>query len=188
MQLRALLRVAWPERRYYFLGLVCILVGMFSSLGYPQAIRITIDEGLRSGRPELINMLAIIMLGLLLGEAVSTFLRNYLFNIAAEKVSARLRQDAFEHLLHQEISFFDESNTGMLTARLWSEIPTLQWVLGERLGDALRYTIIGLGGTALLFYTSPVLSSCVLITLPVLGFSAAGLGRRIRNDSLQAQN
>jgi len=188
MNLRALLRVAWPERRYYFFGLFCIVVGMFTTLGYPQAIRITIDEGLRGGQPERINLLALIMLALLLGEAVSTFLRNYLFNIAAEKVSARLRQDAFEHLLHQEISFFDESNTGMLTERLWSEIPTLQWLLGEKLGDALRYSIIGLGGTALLFYTSPVLSCCVLLTLPVLGFAAARLGRRIRHASMETQN
>ncbi len=136
---------------------------------------------------ERINTLALIMLALLLGEAITTFLRNYLFNMGAEKVSARLRQDAFKHLLHQEIAFFDQSNTGMLTARLWSEIPTVQTLLGEKLGDALRYTILGLGGIALLFYTSPLLSGIVLLALPVLSFTTGMLGRRIRHASMETQ-
>jgi len=42
--LRALLRVIRPERRWYFLGLLSILLGLGTALGYPQAIRLTIDE------------------------------------------------------------------------------------------------------------------------------------------------
>src|SRR5436305_204364 len=156
-QLRALLHLVWRERRSYLFGLLFVILGMFTTLAYPQAIRITIDEGLRGGHASRINVLALIMLGLLLAEALSTFMRNFLFNVGAEHVSGRLRQDAFEHLLKQEIAFFDDANTGALTARLWSEIPHVQWLVGERLGDALRYTVLGVGGTILLFYTSPLL-------------------------------
>jgi ATP-binding cassette subfamily B protein len=187
-QLRALLRLIWQHRRYYITGLVFVFVGMFTTLAYPQAIRMTIDEGLKSGRADRLNLLALIMLGLLLAEAVATFMRNYLFNLGAEQVSARLRQDAFEHLLKQEIAFFDETNTGALTSRLWSEIPHVRWLLSERLGDALRNSALGLGGIGLLFYTSPLLSGVVLLALPVLSFSAAMLSRRIRHASIATQN
>ena len=186
--LRALQRLVWQERRSYLFGLFFVLVGMFTTLGYPQAIRMTIDEGLKGGHPERINLLALIMLGLLLGEALATFMRNYLFNLGAERVSARLRQNAFEHLLQQEIAFFDDTNTGALTTRLWSEIPHVQWLVGERLGDALRYTVLGIGGTALLFYTSPLLSGVVLLALPILSFVTAMLGRRIRRASIETQH
>ena len=187
-ELRALFRVAWPEHRSYIIGLICIGVGMLTTLGYPQAIRLTIDEGLKGGRTDLINTYALIMLGLLLGDALATFVRNSLFNIGAEKVSARLRQEAFEHLLNQEIAFFDKSNTGMLTARLWSEIPNIQRLLSERLGDALRHTVLAVGGAALLFYTSPLLSCVVLLALPLLSLAIAMLGRRIRHSSMETQN
>ena len=178
----------WPERRSYFVGLFCIAVGMITTLGYPQALRLTFDEGLNKGRIDLINRYALIMLALLLGDALATYLRNSLFNLSAEKVSARLRQEAFEHLINQEISFFDKSNTGMLTARLWSEIPNVQGMLGERLGDALRHTLLALGGAALLFYTSPLLSCVVLFSLPLLSFAIAMLGRRIRHSSMETQS
>ena len=186
--LQTLFRLTWPERRCYLLGMLCIAVGMLTTLGYPQAIRITVDQGWKGGRMDLINKLALVMLVLLLGEALATFWRNYLFNLGAEKISARLRQDAFEHLLHQEIAFFDQSNTGMLTGRLWSEIPNIQWLLGEKLGDAIRYSIIGVGGGALLFYTSPLLSGVVLLALPVLGVTTSLLSRRIRHASIETQN
>ncbi|MFL6537050.1 MAG: ABC transporter transmembrane domain-containing protein [Chthoniobacterales bacterium] len=152
-QLRALLHLMWRHRRYYVGGAVFVFIGMFTTLAYPQAIRITIDESLRGGNAGRINLLAGIMLTLLLTEAFATFMRNYLFNAGAEHVSAQLRQDAFEHLLRQEIAFFDDANTGALTSRLWGEIPHVQWLLGERLGDALRYTVLGVGGIALLFYS-----------------------------------
>lgn len=185
--LRALLRLMRRERRCYLGALAFVIVGMFTTLAYPQAIRMTIDEGLRGGHAERINVLALIMLGLLLAEAGATFFRNYLFNVGAEHLTARLRQDAFEHLLAQEIAFFDDANTGTLTTRLWSEIPHVQWLVGERLGDALRYSLLGIGGTALLFYTSPLLSCVVLLALPVLSFAATMLGRRIRRASIETQ-
>lgn len=187
-QLRDLVRLAGGERRYYIGGAICILFGMFMTLASPQVIRRMIDQALNTGRADLVNGFALILMLLLLGDAIMTFLRNYLFNVGAERVSGRLRQEAFEHLLHQEIAFFDKSNTGTLTARLWSEIPHIQMLLGERLGDALRHTILALGGAALLFYTSSLLSCVVLLALPVLSFVIARLGRRIRHASREAQN
>jgi ABC-type multidrug transport system fused ATPase/permease subunit len=185
--LRALWGYGRRERRYYLLGALFVLLGMCTTLAFPQAIRFTIDAAVKGVPPHRIHMLALIMLGLLVIEAASTFLRNYVFNVGAEKVTMRLRQDAFEHLLRQEIAFFDETNTGALTARLWSEIPHVQWLVGERLGDALRYSVLGLGGTVLLFYTSPFLSGIVLLVLPVLSFATMMLGRRIRRASMETQ-
>ncbi len=184
---RELTRLLWQERRIFLLGFLCVIGGMFTTLAYPLAVRYTIDVAMPSGQIARVNHLALIMLGLLLGEAAATFGRNYLFNLGAENVSARMRQDAFEHLLKQEISFFDDANTGALTSRLWSEIPHVQWLLSERLGDALRSSVIGLGGIALLFYTSPLLTGVVLLALPVLSFTTAMLGRRIRRASIETQ-
>jgi ATP-binding cassette subfamily B protein len=185
--LREITRLVWQERRCFLLGTFCIFIGMFATLGYPQTIRITIDEGLRGSQTWRINHLALIMLGLLLAAAVMTYVRNYLFNLGGEKVAMRMRQDAFEHLLKQEIAFFDDNNTGMLTSRLWSEIPHVQWLLGERLGDAVHYSAVAFGGIVLLFFTSPLLSCVVLVTLPILSLTTAMLSRRIRRTSIETQ-
>src|SRR5437773_395210 len=103
------------------------------------AVRLTIDEGVMRGDAHRINVLASIMLGLLLSEGVATCLRDYWFNVAAERIAARLRRDTLAHLLEQEIGFFDSRNTGELTTRLAADIPPLQKGHGEEVADASAF-------------------------------------------------
>lgn len=48
-----------------------------------------------------------------------------LFNASAERVMWRLRSRLFEHIIHQEVGFFDRVRTGELMNRL-SEVRQLQ--------------------------------------------------------------
>ena len=47
-----------------------------------------------------------------------------LFNASAERVMWRLRSRLFEHIIHQEVGFFDRVRTGELMNRL-SEVRSL---------------------------------------------------------------
>src|SRR5207247_10293226 len=71
----ALLPLVREERRNYAVGAIFVVVGIIPALAYPYAIRLTIDEGVMRGDAHRINVLASIMLGLLLSEAVATCLR-----------------------------------------------------------------------------------------------------------------
>src|SRR4051794_35629025 len=95
------------ERRAYAIGVLFVAVGIVAALAYPQVIRLIIDEGVPGGRVDRINGLGLLMFVLLIVEAIATFVRNGLFNLAAERVAADLQQRAFEHLLRQDIAFFD---------------------------------------------------------------------------------
>ena len=48
-----------------------------------------------------------------------------LFNASAERVMWRLRSRLFEHIIHQEVGFFDRVRTGELMNRL-SEVRSLK--------------------------------------------------------------
>src|SRR5476649_111443 len=165
---RAVWRLIREQRREYGIGLVFVTLGAFTSLAYPQAIRLTIDEGIQGHRIDRIDQLAIFMLVLLIAEDIAVCLRNYYFNLASERLAASLRQHTFEHLLTQEIAFFDRHSTGEITSRLAADIPTLQRLLGEDFADVVRVAIWAVGGTALLFYTSPILTGVVLLSVPPL--------------------
>ncbi len=185
--LRMLLKLMRSQRGTFAPGLVFVVISMISALGYPYAIRLTIDEGIGGGQPERITTLAFVMLGLLVAEGVATLGRDYLFNLGAERLCADLRHKTFEHLLRQDISFFDRRTTGELSARLWTDIPNLQRVLGDELSDGLRFALWAIGGTALLFYTSPLLSLLVFIAVPAMVVAASALGNRVRRFSAAAQ-
>jgi len=176
------------QRRTYAIGTIFVAIGIVAALAYPQIIRLMIDEGILGGHLDRINGLGLLMAALLASEAVATLLRNYLFNLAAERMAADLQQRAFEHLLTEDIAFFDSRTTGELTSRLAAAVPSLQRVFGDELADALRNVLWGVGGTVLLFYTSPRLSAIVLLSVPPIVIASSLLGRRVKRDTAAMQH
>src|SRR5262249_99034 len=114
-----------PHRPLYLTGLPFVAISIGTGLAYPQVIRLVIDEGVQGGRIERLNQMALLLVGILLVEAVATFVRDYCFNLGAERTTARLRQAVFETLLRQDVQFFDRRDTGEITTRLWADIPHL---------------------------------------------------------------
>ena len=179
--------LVWAERRLYLPGGLFIAFSIVTGLTYPLVIRWIIDDGIQGGRVDRLNQLALILVGILLGEAVSTFARDYCFNLGAERVAARLRRDTIRTLLVQDIEFFDRRDAGEMTTRLWADVPPLQFVLGEEFADALRFAVIAVAGTALLFYTSTPLTFLTLLAVPPIVVGVSVLGRRVRTLSTAMQ-
>ena len=187
-QLRALLQFVRSERRIYLIGLIFVVIGIFTALAYPQAIRLIIDDGVQHRNLHRINQLGLIMLVLLISEGVATCLRDYWFNVGAERVVARVRQAAFDALLRQDVAFFDAQDAGAITTQLGSAIAGLQRMLGEELADAMRVGLWAVAGTGLLFYTSPPLTLLVLLAVPPMVLTSSWLGGRVKTHASQVQD
>jgi ATP-binding cassette, subfamily B, bacterial len=147
-QVGRVVALVWGERRLYLPGCAFIAFSIATGLTYPLVIRWIIDDGIQGGRVDRLDQLALILVAILLGEAISTCARDYCFNLGAERVAARLRRDTIRTLLVQDIEFFDRRDAGELTTRLWADVPPLQFVLGEEFADALRFAVIAIAGTA----------------------------------------
>ncbi len=186
-QLRRIAAVVWSERRLYLTGSVFVAVSIGTALAYPQVIRLIIDDAIAGGQTRRLNQLAAIMVGVLLVEAVSTCVRDYCFNLGAERVAAALRRLVFGALLRQDVQFFDRRDTGEITTRLWADVPALQHVLGEEFADALRFSVFALCGTGFLFYTSAQLTLLTLLAVPPIVIATSVLGRRVRSLSSDVQ-
>ena len=59
-------------------------------------------------------------------SAVFTMARAWVFELAGQRLVARIRSNVFETIAKQEIAFFDSSRTGELTSRLASDTQVLQ--------------------------------------------------------------
>jgi ABC-type multidrug transport system fused ATPase/permease subunit len=186
-QARRIAALVWMERRLYLTGVVFVVLSIGTGLAYPQVIRLIIDDGVQAGRTARLNQLAIALVAILFVESAATFVRDYCCNLGAERVAARLRRLVFDTLLRQDVHFFDRRETGEITTRLWADVPVLQFVLGEELADALRFSVFAVAGTALLFYTSVPLTLLTLLAVPPIVIATSLLGRRVRTLSTDLQ-
>src|SRR5262249_54868201 len=137
-------------------------------------------EGVQGHQFARLNALALMLVAILIVEAFSTGLRAYCYGLGAERAALRLRRLVFDRLLRQDVQFFDRRDTGEITTRLSADVPALQFVLGEELADAVRFSVIAVAGTALLFYTSIRLSLITLLAVPPIVLATSFLGKKVR--------
>jgi ABC transporter fused permease/ATP-binding protein len=186
--LRRLLSLARPELRTLAIGTLFLIIGSGMGLAYPQAIKRIIDEALGARDRALIDRAAMWMVLILAIQSVAIALRYYLFSTAGERVVARLRQNLFASLMSQEVAFFDERKTGELTNRLASDATVLQNTVSVNISMVLRNGVQVLGGIAMLFYTSPMLTLLMLSVVPPVAVGAVAYGRRVRKLSREVQD
>jgi ABC transporter fused permease/ATP-binding protein len=188
-QLRRLLGLARPELRTISAAIVLLVISSAAALAFPQVIRILVDEGLGQGaRLEALDRGAVMLAVLAAIQAIAMAGRYSLFSLAGERIVARIRTQLFEHLLRQEIAFFDAQRTGELVSRLSSDASTLQSTLSFSISMALRFASQVVGGVALLVWTSPRLALLILAVVPPLAIGATHYGRRVRRLSRQVQD
>jgi len=187
MQLRALIALVLEQRSLYAVGSTFVAIGLVAALSYPILVKRLIDEGVLAGRMSRVNELALLLLVLLAVEGIATVIRDYYFNLASERLTARLRRRVFDHLLRQEIGFFDSRSVGELTIRLADDVIVIGRVVGEPFGAAVRFALLGVLGTVLLVYTSPTLTLLLMLAVPPIAIAAWVLGGRVKTLSVRTQ-
>jgi ATP-binding cassette subfamily B protein len=127
------------------------------------------------------------MLGLVVIQGVFLGFLEYIYYALGERIVTALRIRLFDRLLHQDLSFFDESQTGELFSRIFSDAERIQRTLGIELGTAIRDLFYLVGGLALLLYTSTRLTLYMALVVPPLVLVITLTSRRFRALSLKTQ-
>ncbi|KAK5640086.1 hypothetical protein RI129_010897 [Pyrocoelia pectoralis] len=86
------------------------------------------------------NKFAIFFLIIGIVTGIATMVHTYMFGVAGEKLTMRLRSQMFKSLLSQEMGYFDnkEQGVGSLCARLSGEAASVQGATGQRIGTILN--------------------------------------------------
>jgi ATP-binding cassette subfamily B protein len=184
-----------PWRGRFIWAMTALMVSMSFGLMFPLLIGRLIDSALPTvaalkmsrWRPD-VNTVALLIWGTLVIQAILTFYYTSVFNFVGENAVARLRKRLFTTLLGLPMKFFGEHRVGELTSRLSSDLTLLSDTLASTVPQALRQTMMLLGGIVAIIAISPRLSLVMVSTFPVLMGVAVFLGRRVRTVSRGAQD
>ncbi|XP_058800345.1 ATP-dependent translocase ABCB1-like [Phymastichus coffea] len=79
-----------------------------------------------------------VITGILIGS--TSFIQVYLFRIAGERLTMRLRGHLFEAMLRQEVGWYDEpaNGTGALCSKLSTDAAAVQGAIGQRIGTIFQ--------------------------------------------------
>ncbi|XP_052179671.1 ABC transporter B family member 25-like isoform X1 [Diospyros lotus] len=189
------LSLAKPDAGKLIIATIALLIASTSSLLIPKFGGKIIDivsrdiqtpeqkaEALDAVKSTIIGIFLIVIIG-----SVSTALRAWLFSSASERVVARLRKNLFNHLIHQEIAFFDVTRTGELLSRLSEDTQIIKNAATTNLSEALKNVSTMFIGLGFMFSTSWKLTLLALVVVPAISIAVRKFGRFLRDLSHKTQ-
>ncbi|KAK6148628.1 hypothetical protein DH2020_019540 [Rehmannia glutinosa] len=186
---------AKPEAASLIIATVALLIASTSSILVPKFGGKIIDIvsgdtqtpeqksiALKAVYSTILEIFLIVIIG-----SICTALRAWLFSSASERVVARLRNNLFSHLIHQEIAFFDVTRTGELLSRLSEDTQIIKNAATTNLSEALRNLSTAFIGLGFMFETSWKLTLLALVVVPVISVAVRQFGRYLRELSHKTQ-
>jgi len=161
------------ERPALLVGLILRIIsegtGMVMPLILAEAYDAVVDGLVKEEEPSVtqdtLTRVFIIVLSLHVAGNVLGFLAGCATGVAGERVVSRLRRRLYDHLLTQEMGFFDSYKSGDLVSRLGSDTQLVQQATTRALNECLVGLIKVLSGVVLMFVVSWQLSLIVFFSL-----------------------
>ncbi|MDP1901579.1 MAG: ABC transporter transmembrane domain-containing protein [Rubrivivax sp.] len=190
--LSGLLPFIRPYRGRVALAGLFLVLAAVSTLLFPVALKLLIDQGLVATEPGARVMQLrehfLALFGVAAALGLFSAARFYVVSWLGERITADLRNAVYAHVLRQSPEFFESTKTGEVLSRLTTDTTLVQTVVGSSLSMGLRNAVMGIGALIALIVTNPwvmtqVLGILVLVVLPSLYF-----GRRVRKLSRASQD
>ncbi|TWB45146.1 ABC transporter transmembrane domain-containing protein [Nitrospirillum pindoramense] len=167
---------------------IALLLAAATTIGMGRGLQAVVDQGFVTSNPHLLDHALLVMLGVILVLAGSTYVRFSLVSWVGERVVADIRRAVFDHLVTLSPGFFESTRTGEVLSRLTTDTTLLQTVVGSTISIALRNSLMLLGGLVMLAITSAKLTALVLIVVPLVVLPIVILGRSLRKLSKDSQD
>jgi ATP-binding cassette subfamily B protein len=169
-----------PHVRLIVWAGAAMIVATGISLAAPLLVKVAIDHGIRRHDVHVVDVVAVVYLGLVLVRPVAERAIVLCSARAGERFLGDLRVAAYDKLQELSLPFFEETRAGVLVSRLTADVQTLttftRLVLVEVVGSVLLFCV----SVVILVTLSPLLSLVMLVSVPLLAWSSLRYGKRSR--------
>jgi subfamily B ATP-binding cassette protein MsbA len=109
-------------------------------------------------------------------------------NFAGYGAVTDLRQEVFEHVVHQDAHFFEANSTARVMSSIMNDLEKIQVALSHILADLLRQSFTAIFLTIVVWQTDWQLALFSFTVVPVVLIPTARLGKRLRRSTRRAQD
>jgi subfamily B ATP-binding cassette protein MsbA len=174
--------------RWRLIGAALLLI-VTNGLGllFPLVIRTLLNTILKQNQSGLLNLVAVVLLGVFLLQALLGAVQGYLVTSLGERLSFDLRTALFRHLQRLPLSFFDSRRTGELMSRVTNDVTVLQTSLTGNVLPIVSQVVMLVGSILIAVLINWRLMLVIVVIAPLIVLSFSGLGRRVRRSTRGVQ-
>lgn len=203
-----LLKMTLREKKWVLLSFLCTLFVAFFSYVFVDMIQPIIDEMFRLGpqvapqkfrfmdlvfrslhisREDIRNVLPFIVVFVIFGKGLFTFLSSFFMKTVGNKIVKKMRDDLYGHVLYQSTSYFDRITTGDLMSRLTNDVDKIQQAVSSAMGDMIEEAFILIALLVQMFVRDWNLALMSFIITPLAIIPLAAFSRQLKKKGLQSQ-
>ncbi len=188
--LRRLLRSLRPHRRLAGLAAACSILNKLFDLAPPVLIGLAVDVVVQQRTswlaglgfttvPGQLGVLAVLSFLIWSAESLFEYLYALLWRRLAQTVQHELRIEAYDHLQHLEMGFFEAGSSGRLLTVLNDDINQLERFLDQGANEILQLitTVLAVGGAMVVL--SPTVAGVSFLPIPVILWGSLRVQRRL---------
>ena len=177
--LRRFLTYYRPHWRLFTVDFSCAVLSGLLELGFPIAVQVFIDR-LLPGRDWGIILLASAgLLAVYLVNAGLMTVVTYWGHVLGINIETEMRRKSFDHLQKLSFSFYDNSKTGHLVARVTKDLEEVGEVAHHGPEDLFIAVMTFVGAFALMFAVNSGLALLTTLVVPAILFVSSRYGGRM---------
>jgi len=166
--LRRVFAFAGPYRRtLYTVAMLAIVLAAISPLR-PYLIKVSVDKYISHNLLQGLIQISLVQLGLLLVESMLRFWFTYRSNWLGQTVVNDMRNTVFRKILHQNISYYDNTAIGTLTTRTINDMEAINDIFSEGIISIVADTLTIIAIITVMAVTDWRLTLVCLATFPLL--------------------
>jgi hypothetical protein len=181
---RRIAALALPEVPMLAFAMIMLLLSAAMLLVVPILFGLII-QAIRDGNNSTLMKSVVGLLIAAGGGGIVVLLRALGFQLAGQRVAARLRIDLYKSIIRQDVAFFDGERVGEIANRISTDTQVLQEAITTTFSQLMRNLVTVIGALVILFVTSWKLTLVMLAVVPVITVGAIVYGNFIKK--LQAK-
>jgi subfamily B ATP-binding cassette protein MsbA len=141
-------RLVWRYRRALAIGLTLTFINRAAAFALPSLSKFVVDEVITHQRFGLLGPIAAAGVAAVLLQATTTFASNRVLGVVGQRAVSDLRTGLLVRVLGFPVSFFDNTNTGMLVSSIMTDTSYVENLIGAgvvQFAGAVLTAVFGLG-------------------------------------------
>ncbi len=184
---RRLLSYLWPYRSRLSIAVLCMIVLAATTAALAWALKPAIDEGLSGKNPELIYLIPLLIIVLYVIKGMAFYGQTYFMSYIGQRIIMSLRNDLYEHLLKQSLSFFAHHKTGEVITRMSYDATLVQSAVSTSVTALMRDLMSIVFLLAVIFFQDWLLALLAILVFPIIVYPIVRFGKKMRRATTDGQ-
>lgn len=183
-------RLLLMARQYYLrftLAVICMIIAGGLQSALPLIAKPAIDEIFVSKDISALKWIPFAVVAIFLFKGLANYGQAVLMSSIGLRIVTNLRNQLYEQIQKQSLSFFADHPTGLLMSRITNDVQSVQTASAEAITALVKDTFMLIGLIGVIFYTDWKLALIAIVVFPLTIYPIAWFGKKMRKVTTSTQ-